>query len=162
MAASSRFLCFCLSLNDCFNLPFPSFFSLPFIFLVLSDFTSEKFRESREIFLSSFICLQSEQERACVEAISSSSLFRFTSVYATSPSPCLSLCSLPCMYPSVLKCLTSHHFLTGSSRTASCESLVFQKLQPAALFKNVHILKLFFILLSLQECPRCSISAVIE
>lgn len=139
---------------------FPSFFSLPFF--VLSDFTSEKFRESREIFLSSFICLQSEKERARVEAISSSSVFRFTSIYATSPSPCLSLCSLPCMYPSVLMCLTSHRFLTGSSRTASYESLVFQKLLPAALFKHLHILKLFFVFLSLQECPRCSISAVIE
>lgn len=94
-----------VSLNDCFNFPFfplvflpPCFFSRS-VTLFFSDFTSEKFRESGEIFLSAFICLQSEQERACVEAISSSSVFRFTSVYATSQSPCLSLYSLPCMYP---------------------------------------------------------------
>lgn len=95
-----------VSLNDCFNFPFfsPRFSPALFFFsrsatLFFSDFTSEKFRESGEIFLSAFICLQSEQERACVEAISSSSVFRFTSVYATSQSPCLSLYSLPCMYP---------------------------------------------------------------
>lgn len=98
-----------VSLNDCFNFPFfsplvflpPCFFFFRSTTLFLSDFTSEKFRESGEIFLSTFICLQSEQERACVEAISSSSVFRFTSVYATSQSPCLSLRSLPCMYPAV-------------------------------------------------------------